>query len=105
MRLWSSPKTLGHRTTDGNNNPASFHANNSTSQRSHGVGDVESTPTTIYRAGDVVLTPFPYADQQGEKKRPVVLLSTDWVSLDTGHSGFSEHLRGRSQNTHSIPSW
>ena len=43
-----------------------------------------TTPTTIYRAGDVVLTPFPYADQRGEKKRPVVLLSTDQVSLDTG---------------------
>ena len=42
-----------------------------------------TTPTTIYRAGDVVLTPFPYADQSGEKKRPVVL-STDQVSLDTG---------------------
>lgn len=43
-----------------------------------------TTPTTIYRAGDVVLTPFPYADHSGEKKRPVVLLSTDQVSLDTG---------------------
>ncbi len=43
-----------------------------------------TTPTTIYRAGDVVLTPFPYADQSGEKKRPVVLRSTDQVSLDTG---------------------
>jgi mRNA interferase MazF len=42
------------------------------------------TPTTIYRAGDVVLTPFPYADQSGEKKRPAVLLSSDRVSLDTG---------------------
>jgi mRNA interferase MazF len=42
------------------------------------------TPTTIYRAGDVVLTPFPYADQSGEKKRPVVLVSTDQVPLDTG---------------------
>ena len=43
-----------------------------------------TTPTTIYRAGDVVLTPFPYADQRGEKKRPVVLLSNDQVSVDTG---------------------
>ena len=39
-----------------------------------------TTPTTIDRAGNVVLTP----DQRGEKKRPVVLLSTDQVSLDTG---------------------
>ena len=42
------------------------------------------TPTTLYRAGDVVLTPFPYADQTGEKKRPVVLLSADQVVRDTG---------------------
>lgn len=42
------------------------------------------TPITIYRAGDVVLTPFPYADQSGEKKRPVVLLSVDRIPLDTG---------------------
>ncbi len=32
----------------------------------------------------MVLTPFPYADQRGEKKRPVVLLSNDQVSVDTG---------------------
>lgn len=42
------------------------------------------TPTTIYRAGDVVLTPFPYADQSGKKKRPVVLLSADRIPLETG---------------------
>lgn len=39
-----------------------------------------TTPTTLYRP----VTPFPYAAQTGEKKRPVVLGLGDRVVRDTG---------------------
>ena len=33
--------------------------------------------TTSYRFGDVVLVPFPFTDQSGDKKRPAVVVSSD----------------------------
>lgn len=32
---------------------------------------------TAYRQGDVLLVPFPFTDQSGNKKRPAVVLSGD----------------------------
>jgi mRNA interferase MazF len=34
-------------------------------------------PTTSYKFGDVVLVPFPFTDQTGEKKRPAVVVSSE----------------------------
>jgi len=33
-------------------------------------------PTTTYSFGDIVLVPFPFADQSGAKKRPAVVVSS-----------------------------
>ena len=35
-------------------------------------------PTTGYSFGDVVLVPFPFTDQSGVKKRPAVVVSSEW---------------------------
>jgi mRNA interferase MazF len=35
------------------------------------------TSITIYKAGDVLLVPFPYTDQSATKHRPAVVLSSE----------------------------
>ena len=37
-------------------------------------------PTTIYKQGDVVLVPFPFVDNDGEKKRPALIISANWYN-------------------------
>lgn len=37
-----------------------------------------------YRAGDIVLTGFPFADLSSGKKRPVLIVSSEWLSRDRG---------------------
>lgn len=36
--------------------------------------------STIYNQGDVVLVPFPFTNQQGDKKRPALVISANWYN-------------------------
>lgn len=61
------------------------------------------TPTTLSKAGDIVLTPFPYADWPGEKKHPVVLVSVDHVMRDTGISSAAMVTSHATRNARDVP--
>lgn len=56
------------------------------------------TPTTLSKAGDIVLTPFP-----GEKKHPVVLVSVDHVMRDTGISSAAMVTSHATRNARDVP--
>jgi len=34
----------------------------------------------LYRQGQIVLVPFPFTDQSGEKKRPALVVSANWYN-------------------------
>ncbi|WP_419185655.1 type II toxin-antitoxin system PemK/MazF family toxin [Ferroacidibacillus organovorans] len=41
-------------------------------------------PTMTYKAGEIVLTVFPFADLTSRKKRPVLIISSELLHRDRG---------------------